>query len=385
MRSDDFPIHLGAAADFACVRAFLTEAGFAEPQVCAALKLDHIGELIEPPRDGICLDTLPRPLAVAIRVFVQGLPVAEAECRAACGEATLAAFRALRLLVPCDRRGHLVCPVWLYPADGFLIASDRHRDADGYRIPAAPDAVFAACFEGTLHFLRLLPDARGRDALDLCGGTGIGALHLARSAATAATGDVTARAAHFAAFNARLNGIPVESLCGDLYAAVTGRQFDLITCHPPYLPAGGEPSLARDGGETGEDLTRRTVIGLPTYLRANGVCLIVALGCDFVDAPFEQRASRWLGTALDQFAVAFGEVHTRSIEEVVGGLGRRGNGEDDAEVAARIARLQGLGVTRFVYGALLLRRRLKPGTTARPRRAALAPDAGSGELLALID
>jgi len=34
-----------------------------------------------------------------------------------------------------------------------------------------------------MRFLRTLPDARGGDALDLCGGCGIGALHLARTAA----------------------------------------------------------------------------------------------------------------------------------------------------------------------------------------------------------
>jgi release factor glutamine methyltransferase len=380
---DDFPIRLGTAEDFARVRAFLAGVGLAEPQVCAALKLDHIGELIEPARDGIHLDALPRPLAFAIRVFVQGARVRDADGRAACGEAVLAAFRTLGLLAPVARGGLLECPVWLYPADGFLIVSDRHRDAAGRRIAAAPDAVFAACFEGTLHFLRLLPHARGGDALDLCGGTGIGALHLARTAARAATADVTARAAHFAAFNARLNAVAVESLCGDLYAAVGERRFDLITCHPPYLPAGGEPSLARDGGETGEDLTRRTVAGLPAHLRVGGLCLVASLGCDFADAPFEQRARRWLGAAAAEFAVAFGEVHTRSIEEVVGGLARRGGGEDDAEVAGRIARLHALGVTRFVYGALALRRRAKPDA-APPRRVALAPDNGSGDLLALI-
>jgi SAM-dependent methyltransferase len=270
--------------------------------------------------------------------------------------------------------------VWLYPVDGFLIVSDRHRDPAGRRVAAPADAVFAACFEGTLHFLHLLPDAQGGDALDLCGGTGIGALHLSRTARTAVTADVTARAAHFAAFNARLNGSDVESVCGDVYDALGSRQFDLITCHPPYLPAGGEPSVSRDGGETGEDITRRTVAGLPRHLRPGGVAVIASLGCDCTDAPFEQRALSWLGEAAGEFGLAFGLLHTRSIEEVAEGIGRRGL-DDDAEAAAWAARLRGRGVARFVYGVLAFKRMPDAGP---PLRLAFEPEAQAGDLIAML-
>ncbi|HET9902281.1 MAG TPA: methyltransferase [Xanthobacteraceae bacterium] len=374
-----FPLCLGAPAAFATVREFLAQASFDEPHVCAALKLDHIGQLIEPARDGLYLDALPPALAFAIRVFVQGARATARESRAAGGEAVFDAFRALGLLR--EEAGALVSPVWLYPVDGFLIVSDRHCDPAGRPIAPTPDAVFAACFEGTLHFLRLLPCAQKGEALDLCGGTGIGALHLSRTARRAVTSDVNARAAHFAAFNARLNGAAVESLCGDLYETVRGRQFDLISCHPPYLPAGGDVSLARDGGETGEAITRRTIEGLPAHLRPGGLCLIATLGGDGVDAPFERRVQAWLGAAAAEFAIVFGMLHTRSLAEVMAGIARRGADGDDAEAAARAARLRAHGLLRYVYGALLLERLPRPAAPP-PLRVPLSPESGIEALLA---
>ena len=381
-----YPIRLGDAADFARdfarVRRFLAAAAFDEPRVCAALKLDHIGELIEPARDGIYLDELAAALRWCIQVFVQGVAVGEAESRAACGEDVFASLTALGLLRADRARDAITCPVWLYPVDGVLIVSDRHREPDGRRSAAPADAVFSACFEGTLHFLHLLPEAAGGDALDLCGGTGIGALHLSRTASSAVTADVTPRAACFAAFNAGLNDAPVESLCGDVYAAVGARQFDLIACHPPYLPAGGEASLSRDGGETGEDITRRTIEGLPEHLRIGGVGVIASLGCDRGDAPFERRAHDWLGAAAGEFGVAFGLLRTHSIEEIAGGIGRFG--EDDAETAAWAARLRARGVERFVYGVLVFKRHGTP-TGLAPMRVPFAPTGCAADLLALLE
>src|SRR4029077_2937664 len=115
------------------------------------------------------------------------------------------------------------------PADGFVLASDRREDPDGDPYTPPEDVVFSAIYAGTLRFLRLLPEARGGNALDLCGGSGIGALRLARSARAATTADVAQRSAIFAEFTARLNGVPIASLCGDLYAPVAGEQFDLIS------------------------------------------------------------------------------------------------------------------------------------------------------------
>src|SRR5262249_6287171 len=163
--------------------------------------------------------------------------------------------------------------------------------------------VFPAIYPGTLRFLRLLPDVHGGDALDLCGGTGIGALRLSRTAQVAVTADLTQRSAFFAGFNARLNGARVTSLCGDLYSPVHGRRLAVITAHPPFVPAIGDTMVYRDGGPTGEEVTRRVVEGLPSHLLPGGDCVILCVARDTEDQTFEQRASDWLGDTKDEFEI----------------------------------------------------------------------------------
>src|SRR5918997_5568589 len=82
---------------------------------------------------------------------------------------------------------------------------------------------------------QLRPGAR---VLDLCTGSGA----IAVSAALAGAGEVTAidvsrLAVLSARLNARLNGVRVRALRGDLLAPVTGERFDAIVSNPPYLPA----------------------------------------------------------------------------------------------------------------------------------------------------
>jgi SAM-dependent methyltransferase len=250
----------------------------------------------------------------------------------------------------------VVCPVWLYPADGFVVATDRREDPEGDAFTPPQDIVFPAIYAGTLRFLRLLPDAHDGDALDLCGGSGIGALHLARTARTAATADLTERSAFFAEFNARLNGVKLQSFCGDLYAPVSGRQFDLITAHPPFVPATGTNMVYRDGGETGEEVTRRTIENLSAHLRPGGTCVILCVARDTQEQAFEHRVRDWLGAARDEFDILFGLEKVLTVEEVVDSLRKRGQQITEAEARQLYERLRSLGTRQFVYGAVFLRR-----------------------------
>ena len=159
---------------------------------------------------------------------------------------------------------------------------------------------------GALRFLELMPEAGGGDALDLCGGAGSGAFRLSRTARSAATSDLTPRSAHFAAFNARLNGVDVESLQGDLYAPAAGRRFDVIAAHPPYVPEAGSLFVYRDGGDTGERVTREWSRAFPAHLQPGGRCAILCMGRDAEEGTFEQRVRGWLGEARDEFDVVFG-------------------------------------------------------------------------------
>src|SRR5215216_4981730 len=95
----------------------------------------------------------------------------------------------------------------------------------------------------------------GRPVLDLCSGTGILGLTAARFGARATAIDLSRRAVLNARLNARLNGLDLEVLRGDMFEPVRGRRFDMIVSNPPYIPAppGDGPSGAARAWDAGAD------------------------------------------------------------------------------------------------------------------------------------
>ena len=367
------PISLGQPREFDCIRGFFQRAGFDDATVCRVLKLEDMGELGRVRWEEIQPETLPAVLRWCLEVFLRGLKAPEQEARACCGAEVFAAFLALGLLRPSKTEpAAVLCPVWVYPANGFVVVSDRRDDPEGDAYTPPQDVVFPAIYGGTLRFLRLLPEQPGGEALDLCGGSGIGALHLSRTVRHATTADVTERAALFAEFNARLNGVVLTNLCGDLYGAVSGRQFDLVSAHPPFVPAAGSNMVYRDGGETGEEVTRRILEGLPAHLRVGGTCVILCVARDTAEQTFEQRARDWLGPAKGEFDLVFGLEKVLSVEEVVETMRKRGQNIGDQEGSGLLNRLRSLGTRQFVYGALFVRRYPVP-VGLEPVRLRLTP------------
>ena len=137
--------------------------------------------------------------------------------------------------------------------------------------------------ELALQFLRPIPSPR---VLDLCTGSGAIGLCIAhdRSDARVTLADISSEALEVARENARLLGTQVETMQGDLFAPLAGREFDLIACNPPYIPTGEigglqaevqkEPRLALDGGADGLDFYRRIAEEAPRYLAGGGYLLL---------------------------------------------------------------------------------------------------------------
>ena len=137
--------------------------------------------------------------------------------------------------------------------------------------------------ELALQFLRPIPSPR---VLDLCTGSGAIGLCIAhdRSDARVTLADISSEALEVARENARLLGAQVETMQGDLFAPLAGREFDLIACNPPYIPTGEigglqaevqkEPRLALDGGADGLDFYRRIAEEAPRYLAGGGYLLL---------------------------------------------------------------------------------------------------------------
>jgi release factor glutamine methyltransferase len=84
-----------------------------------------------------------------------------------------------------------------------------------------------------------------------------------------------------ARLNARLNGVKVRALRGDLLAPVRGERFDAIVSNPPYLPAASDGlprrGLARawEAGRDGRALLDALCAQAPDHLAPGGVLLVV--------------------------------------------------------------------------------------------------------------
>ena len=122
--------------------------------------------------------------------------------------------------------------------------------------------------------------------LDLCTGSGA----LAVCAAMRGVGDVTAvdvsrRSLLAARLNARLNGVRVRVVRGDLFAAVVHRRFDAIVANPPYVPSETEGENDRaparglrrawDAGRDGRAVLDRICGAAPDHLLPGGSVLLV--------------------------------------------------------------------------------------------------------------
>jgi release factor glutamine methyltransferase len=125
----------------------------------------------------------------------------------------------------------------------------------------------------------LRPGAR---LLDVCTGSGALAIAGAQAGASEVTAiDVSRRSVLTVRVNARLNGVRVRALRGDLFAPVGGARFDAIVSNPPYLPSEDDGLPRRgarrawDAGTDGRVLLDRICAQAPGHLNPGGFLLLV--------------------------------------------------------------------------------------------------------------
>jgi release factor glutamine methyltransferase len=118
--------------------------------------------------------------------------------------------------------------------------------------------------------------------LDLCTGSGMLAVLAALRHGSEVTAiDVSHRAALAAWINAKLNGVSISVLCGDLFEPVVGQRFDLIVSNPPYLPTPDEQLPGRgvarawEAGPSGRAYIDRICATVAQHLRPRGILLLV--------------------------------------------------------------------------------------------------------------
>jgi len=229
--------------------------------------------------------------------------------------------------------------------EGLVLAADLAKAS-----PKPPDVVYPVT-DQSREYLDLLPQSPCERFLDLGAGTGVAALLAAsRYAGRAWACDVTPRAAHFAEFNRRLNGIEnATTLCGDLFAPVEGLRFDRIGSHPPCVPVSEETHIFRDGGEDGEQVLRRIVEAVPDYLAPGGRFYALGMGSDREDETFEQRLRRWLGPRAGEFDILLVANAVRTPDKL-----KSPRGEEEKGHWERV--FEKYKVKRLFFGAIMLER-----------------------------
>lgn len=120
----------------------------------------------------------------------------------------------------------------------------------------------------------------GMACLEICTGTGLVALVLAREAGAAVATDINPRACALARENALANDLWLDVACMDLAEGLDA-PFDVIACNPPYLPTAPEDKLPGiidrtvSGGADGAVITRRVIDDIAEILAPEGTAWLI--------------------------------------------------------------------------------------------------------------
>jgi len=282
--------------EFEELRNFFRFAGWNEEAVCDRLEIPNLAgvqpEAVRRNESG----PLQSACDALIKLFIEGWPLARTEASLWLTAEGLQLLEQFRLLMPHGSE-ELAATVSLYPIEDLYVASDRYNNADGSLYDGWDDLVYPCLFVTTRKFIQNVPRTPCGDVLDLCAGTGIGALLVAPNAKRVLAADLTPRCDEFMQFNARLNGFTnIETGTGDLYAPAKGRRFDRIIVHPPYQPVLEHIAVFNSGGADGEQITRRILEGAPAHLNPGGqlYCLCQLTDRDY---PVEYRVRQWITEA----------------------------------------------------------------------------------------
>jgi release factor glutamine methyltransferase len=121
----------------------------------------------------------------------------------------------------------------------------------------------------------------GATVLELCTGSGVIALEAAAAGAEVTAVDVSRRSVATVRLNARLRGLHVRALRGNLFEPVAGQRFDLVATNPPYVPAPADtlptsgPERAWDAGRDGRALIDPICDAVADHLRPGGALLMI--------------------------------------------------------------------------------------------------------------
>lgn len=298
------------------------------------------------------------PFGALARMFLLGVPVTEADARAALGPAVDDAA-ALGVLGEAGGGGFVgkMRVTWL---DDLLLWAEAPWNPDP---PPRTDHVMSVSPTSRELVRFAVPPAGGR-VLDLATGCGVVAIHLAPHAARVVATDFNPRAANVAAFNAafqRLGNVDVRG--GSWFEPVGDESFDRIVCNPPFVitpppEEGGGPRILFQSAEYRADgVSEMVVRETARHLRAGGFGQVLVNWAYVRGQDWRRRVAGWVrDTGCDAWLLRFTTKDAdRYATEWM-------PDEADADAAARrfgrwMAYFEREGIEAVGYGVITLRKR----------------------------
>lgn len=140
--------------------------------------------------------------------------------------------------------------------------------------------------------------------LDLCCGSGVQGIAASLRGHSVDAVDIDRRAVVASRRNALLNGVQISVRHGNLFAPVSGRQFDAILANPPYVPSpkgrGFSSFNWSDGGPDGRTLIDQICEQAANHLAVGGSLWLVH--SSLADVEQSVRALELQGMDVDKLA-----------------------------------------------------------------------------------
>ncbi len=276
-------------SDAADLRAVFVDAGYSESELQARLGTaappapQEVQSLLYATREVSAQSAL-------VRLFLLGVTLD----RDAATEALPKAFveLALRAGLVSEEENRLAANVVVVPVGKLLFASDAFRvlgskERTEFVVPAKNSAA---------DFLRRLTlrEPVG-SVLDLGCGCGVHAMLAAEHSDNVVATDISAAAAAYTRFNARLNNIRnIDVLVGNLFEPVAGRSFDLILCNPPFIIGPTSDFTYRDNPMELDDFCRLLAREGATHLNDGGHLQMLSEWVETADQMARERVGEWV-------------------------------------------------------------------------------------------
>jgi SAM-dependent methyltransferase len=340
-------------AEILRLRNALVAGGFTEQAIVNACGVRTLAELASvSPEVALQRTAQQTPLDVLVRLFVIGVAVPAPAATKVLG---LPFDRLLRGGLLREGKKDVRAAVRMVAFDGVLTAFDREFEGDKVE---APDFVMGPS-ESARKLATLMINSPCEDALDLGSGCGLLAFLAARHSNRVVATDLNARAAAFASFNAKLNGLPeLESFAGDLFAPVAGRTFDLIISNPPFVISPEDRLTYLNGGMKADGFCERLAREAPAYLREGGHLQML---CNWIELDGEEWGDRlegWFeGSGCDVWVMRTGTTEPEEYARGWMNVGHIGGSTDPKRLQAWLDYYEQERIGAIGAGLITMRKR----------------------------